>query len=220
MFNFSQTIDPVTVLNKMREMGVYHDNSRDYIQQLMEITPTAANVVRYANIVRDKAMLRGLATAAGQISDAAYAETIKTLQSRLDALTVNGTDPEQSAPTSDLVFRYKLEGSNAVITGFSGSSTLVSIPAALDGHPVTAIGERAFEGQSITAVVLPEGLESIGWFAFYGCKTLIDVTIPNSVSSIGYAVFDGCPNVTLVCHKDSYAAAYAASYGLACISPF
>ena len=31
MFNYSQTIDPVTVLDKMREMGVYHDNSRDYI---------------------------------------------------------------------------------------------------------------------------------------------------------------------------------------------
>ena len=27
MFNFSQTIDPVTVLDKMREAGVYHDNS-------------------------------------------------------------------------------------------------------------------------------------------------------------------------------------------------
>jgi replicative DNA helicase len=64
----------VTVLDKMREMGVYHDNSRDYIMQLMEITPTAANVVRYAGIVRDKAMLRGLAVAAGQISDAAYAQ--------------------------------------------------------------------------------------------------------------------------------------------------
>ena len=74
MFNFSQTIDPVTVLDKMREMGVYHDNSRDYIMQLMDITPTAANVVRYANIVRDKAMLRALARAAGQISDAAYAQ--------------------------------------------------------------------------------------------------------------------------------------------------
>ena len=46
MFNFSQTIDPVTVLDKMREMGVYQDNSRDYIMQLMEITPTAANAVR------------------------------------------------------------------------------------------------------------------------------------------------------------------------------
>ena len=60
MFNFSQAIDPVTVLEKMRQLGYYHDNSRDYVMQLMDITPTAANVVRYANIVRDKAMLRGL----------------------------------------------------------------------------------------------------------------------------------------------------------------
>ena len=40
MFNFSQTIDPVTVLDKLKELGYYHDNSRDYILQLMEITPT------------------------------------------------------------------------------------------------------------------------------------------------------------------------------------
>ena len=68
MFNFSQTIDPVTVLDKMKELGVYNDDSRDYLLQLMEITPTAANAVRYANIVRDKAMLRGLADAATDIS--------------------------------------------------------------------------------------------------------------------------------------------------------
>ena len=63
MFNFSQTIDPVTILDKMREMGFHHENSRDYILQLMDITPTASNVVRYANIVRDRpcfAVLRRL----------------------------------------------------------------------------------------------------------------------------------------------------------------
>ena len=69
MFNYSQTIDPVTVLDKMKELGYYQDNSRDYILQLMEITPTAAHVVRYANIVREKSMLRGLATAADDISE-------------------------------------------------------------------------------------------------------------------------------------------------------
>lgn len=74
MFNFSQTIDPVTVLDKMRELGVYQDNSRDYVLQLMEITPTAANAVRYANIVREKAMLRGLAEAASDISETVYAQ--------------------------------------------------------------------------------------------------------------------------------------------------
>ena len=68
MFNFSETIDPVTVLDKMRALGNYHDNSRDYIMQLMEITPTAANAVRYANIVREKSMLRGLGTAASEIA--------------------------------------------------------------------------------------------------------------------------------------------------------
>ena len=72
MFNFSQTIDPVTVLEKMRQLGVYHDTSRDYVQQLMEITPTAANAVRYAHIVRSKAMLRGLADASSDISQMVY----------------------------------------------------------------------------------------------------------------------------------------------------
>lgn len=74
MFNFSETVDPVTVLDKMRELGVYQDNSRDYILQLMEITPTAANVVRYANIVREKAMLRELAEAASDISETVYSQ--------------------------------------------------------------------------------------------------------------------------------------------------
>ena len=75
MFNFSQTIDPVTVLNKMKELGVHHDNSRDYILQLMEITPTAANAVRYANIVREKAMLRGLLQAGTDITEMVHEET-------------------------------------------------------------------------------------------------------------------------------------------------
>ena len=74
MFNYSQTIDPVTVLEKLRELGVYHDNSRDYVLQLMEITPTAANAVRYANIVKDKAMLRQLAQAGTDISESAYSQ--------------------------------------------------------------------------------------------------------------------------------------------------
>ena len=96
MFNFSQTIDPVTVLDKMRELGYYREtdqeNSRSYIQQLMEITPTAAHAVRYANIVRDKAMLRGLADAATEISDTVYsqvgtpAEMLESAEKKIYAL--------------------------------------------------------------------------------------------------------------------------------------
>jgi len=74
MFNFSQSIDPVTVLEKLRELGYYEDNTRDYVMQLMQITPTAANAVRYANIVKEKAMLRGLGDASAEISDMVYSQ--------------------------------------------------------------------------------------------------------------------------------------------------
>ena len=55
MFNFSLTIDPVTVLENMRKNGVYDENvSRNYILQLMDTTPTAANVGEYVAIIKDK----------------------------------------------------------------------------------------------------------------------------------------------------------------------
>lgn len=73
MFSYSQVIDPVTVLDKMRERGVYDEqNSTKYIMQLMEVTPTAANVKQYAQIVRDKALLRNLTEAASNIIETVY----------------------------------------------------------------------------------------------------------------------------------------------------
>ncbi len=85
MFSYSQTIDPVTVLNKMRERGVFDERTTSkYLMELMEITPTAANVVRYAQIVRDQSLLRSLATAAGEITDLVR-EGVGTAQDILEA---------------------------------------------------------------------------------------------------------------------------------------
>jgi hypothetical protein len=107
-----------------------------------------------------------------------------------------------------------LEDGNAIITGYSGEATLLTIPSELDGHPVAGIGDRAFEDSAIAAIVLPEGLSSIGWFAFYNCLELVNVTLPDSVSTIGYAAFDGSPAVSVVCPSGSYAERYARSYGI------
>ncbi len=92
MFNFSQVIDPVTVLDKMKELGIYEDSSPKYLMELMEITPTAANAVRYANIVRDKSMLRGLVSAAQDISETVFegtgtpAEQLEAAEKKIYAL--------------------------------------------------------------------------------------------------------------------------------------
>ena len=85
MFNFSLTIDPVTVLDHMRQNGVYDENtSRNYLLQLMEITPTAANVKEYVAIVKDKALLRRIAETAGDLT-ALIQEGTGTAQEVLEA---------------------------------------------------------------------------------------------------------------------------------------
>lgn len=69
MFSYSQTIDPVTVLEQMRVRGIYQEeHSQRYLLELMQITPTAANVLEYASIVRDRALLRRLGDVAAEIT--------------------------------------------------------------------------------------------------------------------------------------------------------
>ena len=69
MFNFSLTIDPVTVLEQMRQNGTYDDKStRSYVVQLIDVTPTSANVREYVKIVQDKALLRRIAETAGDMT--------------------------------------------------------------------------------------------------------------------------------------------------------
>ena len=69
MFNYSLTIDPVTVLENMKQNGYYDEQqSRSYMLQLMDTTPTAANVGEYIEIIQDKTLLRRVAEAAGELT--------------------------------------------------------------------------------------------------------------------------------------------------------
>ena len=60
MYAYGQLIDPVTVLEQMRVRGVSKDNSQSYLMELMQVTPTAANVMKYADILREQSLLRAL----------------------------------------------------------------------------------------------------------------------------------------------------------------
>lgn len=51
-------------------------------------------------------------------------------------------------------------------------------------------------GKHILAVVLADGVTSIGNHAFFDCKELVLVTIPDSVISIGAGAFAGCKSLT------------------------
>lgn len=67
MFVYSKPIDGVTVAGEMEKNGTYEESTtRPYLAQLMDVTPTSANVMEYVGIVRDKALLRALYTVAGK----------------------------------------------------------------------------------------------------------------------------------------------------------
>jgi len=69
MFLYGRPIDPLTVVGEMEKNGTFNsETTRRYLADLMEITPTSANVMEYAEIVLDKALLRSVATAAGEIT--------------------------------------------------------------------------------------------------------------------------------------------------------
>ena len=69
MFNYGQTIDPITVMEQMKERGVYQDEStRQYLEELITMTPTSANVTQYVSIIRDKSLQRDLGKVAGNIT--------------------------------------------------------------------------------------------------------------------------------------------------------
>ena len=76
MFNRFDPIDPVTVVDRMKQAGLYDENSTlPYLRQLMEITPTAANVLEYVDIVADKALLRRIGETAGELGEMVRAES-------------------------------------------------------------------------------------------------------------------------------------------------
>ncbi len=69
MFLYNRPIDALTVVGEMEKNGTYDSaTTRAYLAELMEVTPTSANVLEYAGIVLDKALLRAVATAAGEIT--------------------------------------------------------------------------------------------------------------------------------------------------------
>jgi hypothetical protein len=110
---------------------------------------------------------------------------------------------ELPAPSSAADFTYSTDNVQITITGYLGLGGAVSIPGAIDGLPVTRIGDRAFSASSLTVVTIPNSVSSIGNEAFSSCATLSIVTIPNSVSKIGNEAFAGCTNLTSITIPDS-----------------
>ncbi len=89
-------------------------------------------------------------------------------------------------------FEYWYNGTEASITKYIGSSSVVSIPSSIEGYTVTAIGSNAFQfNEEITYMSIPDTVTKIGSYAFEGCKKLSSLTLPPNLTELGTRVIGG-----------------------------
>lgn len=142
--------------------------------------------------------------------NAAYEARIEELESMLET----GAQSPSGSPSA-AVFSHEERNGGVAITAYLGKNTRVEIPREINGKPVVEIGEGAFKNSAAVEIVVPEGVRTVGWFAFSGSYRLASVTLPASVACIEYGAFDLCSSsLRITCPKGSYAAQYAESYGI------
>ncbi len=97
-------------------------------------------------------------------------------------------------------YQYDVESNGTVsIRKYTGSAKELTVPAELDGRKVARIGYEAFKRcDTLTSVVLPEGIQNIGDSAFRNCTKLASVSLPDSLKDIGEDVFKMCGALTSV----------------------
>lgn len=141
------------------------------------------------------------------------------------------TQAETTPPASQSAFVYRTaqradvysatynnSSGDIVITGISTLSPngVYHIPAYIDGHRVIAIVGNAFSGSNVRSVYVPETVNNICKFAFYGCA-LTDIYFSgNSIHLEEYALPEGVTiHCSATCHDTVYHTFknYAESWG-------
>lgn len=76
---------------------------------------------------------------------------------------------------------------NGILSKYTKDDSKVIVP-----EQTKVIGANAFEDKQMSQIIFPEGLQKIGEWAFFNCKSLKSVTIPASVKEIEECAFYDC----------------------------
>ena len=84
----------------------------------------------------------------------------------------------------------KTTNNEAYILGLSKEYTKAVVNFEIQGVKVVSVASNLFKNNNdIRTVIVPEGVKSIGEYAFYSCHNLTTVTLPESLESIGRYAF-------------------------------
>ncbi len=90
-------------------------------------------------------------------------------------------------------------GSTVGITKYNGNGGNVTIPDAIGGKQVVAIGDSAFMNCGVlTGIIIPDGVHTIGYSTCLMCSKLTSLLIGNGVTNIAGSAFASCSNLASV----------------------
>ena len=163
LFLQSRDIDLVTLIDTLVKDGVYEkERCVSYMKVIAEIVPTASNLMDYAEIVKDKSLLRRLIGVCDEVSGAAFAEqdearsVLDLASNRIDSLADDNRSGDFVHISDLLVQTYKqLDDlmkngeSLGTKTGYSGLDDLLVGMAAGD---LILVGARPGMGKTAFAL--------------------------------------------------------------------
>ena len=91
-------------------------------------------------------------------------------------------------------FTYTEADGSITVTGYTGTSKALVIPAEIDGKPVTAVADSAFAGLAIESVLISENVVTVGAWAFRECFSLSSVSFEegSALETVGTSAFQLC----------------------------
>ena len=152
-----------------------------------------------------------------KLSEGESATDIGTVTGTSDKTNTTDTSNTESAPVSNVVtgyaytpmsvmnagpstvntdgdWQYVLDGTDAIITGYTGAGVdTLTIPATIGGYTVKQVGNgTAVLSKYVFNLVISNGIESIGDYAFKDSDIYNSISFPSSLKSIGDYAFEGC----------------------------
>ena len=105
--------------------------------------------------------------------------------------TAFADDSASSAASGDWL--CTVADGEVTVTGYRGASKNITIPSKLNGLPVTAVGRAAFYRSAVETVSFPSSVREIGWWAFYGARSLKSVGFSDGLQRVDFGAFMNCP---------------------------
>jgi hypothetical protein len=114
------------------------------------------------------------------------------------ATNIYGADGTSALVNQDgFIFYAPADQTQAVLMAYEGNLAELTLPSDFNGTPYTLNNYVFYNNDTLTKVVIPEGITAIPAYAFAKCSNLETLELPTSIESISNTAFTNCPKLII-----------------------